>query len=78
MYSLGGALYWMKQLFIIKVIFIENGCYFSSKQFFTFTQSQFFSHLYSKISISKRVLLLRRTISLREVDQKYLHGGEIS
>ena len=33
MYSLSGALYWMKQLFIIKVNFIKNGCSFPHEHF---------------------------------------------
>ena len=39
-YCLGGALYWMKQLFIVKVNFIKNGCYLSSKHFSILPQSK--------------------------------------
>ena len=61
-YFLSGAMYWMKQLFIIKVNFIKNGCYLSSENFPKLPRSKIyiFSQLYSKKSIPKRVLLLGR------------------
>ena len=62
MCSLGRALYWMKQLFIIKVNFTKNGYYLSSDHFSTLLQREnpIFSQLYSKKSNCKRVLLLGR------------------
>ena len=32
-YSSGGAFYWMKEMFIIKVNFIKNGCSFLHEHF---------------------------------------------
>ena len=57
---LGGALYWMKQPFRIKVNFIKNGCNLSSEHF----QNLKFSTIALKKSISKRVLLLGRELFL--------------
>ena len=78
-YSLRGALYWMKQLFIVKVNFINNGRYLSSKHFATLPQSkiQIFSRLYSKKVFLSACYYWNWTFSLREVDQKFLHVGKI-
>ena len=59
---LGCALYWMKQLSLIKVNFIKKECYLSCEHFSTLLQSEIeiFSQLHTKKSISKRALLLGR------------------
>ena len=77
--SLSDALYWMRQLFIIKVNFIKNGCYLSSEHFSTSPQNeiQIYSQLYSQIFFLSACYYWDGTISLREVDQKILHVGRI-
>ena len=76
MCSLSGALYWMKQLFITNLNFIKNGCYLFSEHFSTLPQSeiQLFHNCTPKNLFPTTCYYWEATISLRKVDQKFLHG----
>ena len=70
----------MKQLFLININFIKIGCYLSSEHFWSLPQSEIqnFSQLYSKKNLFLSACCFwHGTISLREVDQNFLHGGKI-
>ena len=73
--SLSGAMYWMKQLFIIKTTFMKNGCYLSSEHFMTLLQSEI--QIFPQFLFLSACYYWDGTISLRDVDQKFLHGGKI-
>ena len=72
-------MYWLKQLFIIKVYFIKNVFYLSSEQFYTLAQSinRVFSQLYSKNLFLSASYYWDGKFSSRGVDQKILHGRKI-
>ena len=78
-YSFSGALYWMKRLFIIEVNFINNGYYLSSELFLTLPRSNtfFFHNCTGKNLVLRACFYWDGTISLREVDQKFLLCGKI-
>ena len=78
-YFLSGALHWMKQPFIIKVIFIKSGCRLSSKHFPTLPQikiENLSTIVLEKIIFPSACYYWKGTISLREVEQKFSHGGK--
>ena len=76
-YSLSGALYWMKQLFIIKVNIIKNGCSLSNELFGLYPGLKVsFEHN----SVLKNLFLSAcfcrdSRLSVREMDQKFKFGG---
>ena len=75
-YSTSGALYWMKQLFIIESKSVKNGCSLSNEHFSIVTGIEIV------ISVRKNLFLSAcfcwdSRLSLREMDQKFKFGGTI-
>ena len=78
-YSTSGALYWMKQLFIIETNSVKNGCSFPQEHFPIYPGLKMsFEHN----SVRKILFLSARfcwdcRLSLREVEQKLIIGRTI-
>ena len=78
-YSTSGALYWMKQLFIIKTNYVKNGCS-SPHEHLRFNSG--FKMSFEHNSVRKNLFLSARFCwdsrpSLRKMDQIFIFGGTI-
>ena len=78
-YSLGGALYWMKQQFIIKVNFIKNGCSFPHEHFpiVPGMKLSFEHNSVRKNPFLSACFCWDSRLCLREMDQKIKFGRTI-
>ena len=78
-YSTSGALYWMKQLFIIKTNSVKIGCFFLMSIFRLYSGKKMSSE---HNSVRKNLFLSAcfswdSRLSLREMHQKFIFGGTI-
>ena len=72
-------MFWIERLFIFKVNFIKNGFYLSNEHFLTLPQSKsnFFHNCTQKNLFLSACYCWDGIVSLREVDQTFLHGGKV-
>ena len=78
-YSTSSALYWLKQLFIIKTDSVKNGCSFPHEHFRMYPGLKL---SFEQNSVRKKLFLSAcfcwdSRLSLREMEQKFKIGGTI-
>ena len=78
-YFKSGALYWMKQLFIIKTNSVNNRCSLPNEHFSIVPgiESVIWTQYFRKTFSLSASFCWDSRLSLREVDQKYIFGGTI-
>ena len=78
-YSTSGALYWTKQLLIIKTNSVKNGCFFliSFFRLYPGVKKSFENNSVRKNLFLSACFCWDSRLSLREMDQKYKFGGTI-